>query len=127
MSANIHNIIADTLGISFNVKQIRCRKYRSFYPDLTPAISSLSQYSSQKGVYTVVYMTGLNFLPSGTTVLNVGDYKNVPISYLGSFNLSFIVPSGLSKGNHEIQLATISTTPLFPINLFSNKVTYTIT
>jgi hypothetical protein len=110
-----------------DTKQIRCRKFTSFYPDLTPVINNLSQYSSQQGVYTVVYMFGLNFLPSDTTVLNVGNYKDVPISYLGSFNLSFVVPSGLSKGEHEVQLATISTTPLFPIYLFSNKVTYIIT
>ena len=113
--------------MNIDTTQIRCRKYKSFYPNLTPVISYLSQYSSPQGVYTVVYMTGLNFLPSGTTVLNVGEYKDVPISYLGSFNLSFVVPSGLTKGDHEIQLATISTTPLFPIYLFSNKVTYTIT
>jgi len=113
--------------MNIDEKKTSCRKYRSFYPDLTPVISFLSQYSSPQGIYTIVYITGLNFLPNDTTVLNVGEYKNVPTSYLSSFNLSFVVPSGLKKGEHEIQLATISTTPLFPIYLFSNKVTYTIT
>lgn len=98
---------------------------RGKYPNITPVINSLSQDSSQAGKYVVVYIDGYNYLPFGTTTLNFGTYKNIPLIYLSSFNLAFEVPL-LSPGTYNIQLATVNQKQPIPVNVLSNIVTYTI-
>ena len=44
-----------------------CRKYKGGYPPFTPTISSLSVTSSGAGTYSLVYITGTNFLPLYTS------------------------------------------------------------
>ena len=124
--SNTSNVIADTLGIYFNTSTTKCRKYKGFYPNLTPVISSLSQYTSTKNTYTLVYLNGLNILPYGYTTLNFGSFRNIPFTYLSSFNISFSVPLNAYKGIHNVQLFSQSSTQLLPINLNSNIVEYTI-
>jgi hypothetical protein len=99
---------------------------RGRYPNITPVISFLSQDSSPAGKYTIVYISGYNYLPFDTTRLNFGPYKNIPITYLSSYNLAFEVPL-LSPGTYNIQLATINQNQLLPVYVVSNIVTYTIT
>ena len=124
--SNTSNVIADTLGIYFDTTVKKCRGYKGFYPNLTPVILSLSQYSSNQNSFTLVYLNGINILPYGSTTLNFGSFKNITFTYLSSFNISFSVPLNASKGAHNIQLFTQSTTPLLPVNLSSNVVEYTI-
>ena len=126
MSHNTSNVIADTLGLYFNTTVKKCRSYKGFYPNLTPIIYGLSQYSSNQNVYTLVYLNGLNILPYGSTTLNFGSFKNIPFTYLSSFNISFSVPINAIKGTYYLQLLTQSTTPLLPMNLSSNIVEYII-
>jgi hypothetical protein len=98
---------------------------RGRYPNITPVISFLSQDSSEAGKYTVVYISGYNYLPFGITRLNFGPYKNIPITYLSSYNLAFEVPI-VAPGIYNIQLATINQKQVLPVNVLSNIVTYTI-
>lgn len=126
MSVNTGNFIIDLLGREVNTKQIRCRKYRLSYPSITPVIYSLSTTSSNQGIYTEVFLSGLNFYPFGKTVLNFGSYKNIPISYLSSFNISFVVPIDASAGNYDVQVANISSTQVTPCYFYSNIINFNI-
>ena len=124
--SNTSDVISDTLGIYFNTTVKKCRRYKGFYPNLTPFISSLSQYSSIQNIYTIVYLNGYNILPYGSTTLNFGPFTNIPFTYLSSFNISFSIPLNATKGVYNLQLLSQSTTPLLPFNLKSNLVQYII-
>ena len=126
MSVNTGTFILDLIGNDISTKLFRCRKYKLSYPKLTPVISFLSTSTSQQGIYTEVFLNGLNFLPFGQTVLNFGSYKNIPISYLSSFNISFVVPIEAIAGNYQIQLANIVKTQVIPMYDYSNTVDYVI-
>ena len=69
-------------------------RYQCKQPALnfTPVIYSLSVYTCKTNTYTVVYITGENFLPNGNTFVNFGDYTKIPIVYYSSYNISFVVP-----------------------------------
>jgi hypothetical protein len=126
MSSNTQTFLTELLESEINTKMIRCRKYQPGYPSITPVINSLSITSSQQGIYTQVLVSGLNFFPFGKTVLNFGSYKNLPISYLSSFNISFVVPIDAALGNYDVQVANISTTQVNPTFFYSNIIEYTI-
>jgi hypothetical protein len=126
MSSNTQTFLTELLESEINTKMIRCRKYQPGYPSITPVINSLSVTSSQQGIYTQVLVSGLNFFPFGKTVLNFGSYKNLPISYLSSFNISFIVPIDAATGNYNVQVANISNTQVNPTFFYSNIIEYTI-
>lgn len=126
MSSNTQTFLTELLESEINTKMIRCRKYQSGYPSITPVINSLSITSSQQGNYAQVLVSGLNFFPFGKTVLNFGSYKNLPISYLSSFNISFIVPIDAATGNYNVQVANISNTQVNPTFFYSNIIEYTI-
>jgi len=80
-----------------------------FYPNFSPAISSLSVYSSSSGVYSLVYITGANFLPPsyGTTYVNFGSYTKLPITFYSSNNISFVVPLGALPGIYNVKVVNI--------------------
>jgi len=126
MSSNTQSFLTTLLESEINTKLIRCRKYQGGYPTITPVINSLSVTSSQQGIYTQVLVSGLNFFPFGKSVINFGSYKNLPISYLSSFNISFVVPVEAISGNYDVQVANISTTQVNPVFFNSNIVEYTI-
>lgn len=126
MSVNTGNFIINLLGKEVNTKQIRCRKYRLSYPSITPVIYSLNPTSSNQGIYTEVLISGLNFYPYEETVLNFGSYKNIPISYFSSFNISFVVPHDAPPGNYDVQVANISRTQVTPCYFYSNIIPFTI-
>ena len=126
MSSNTQTFLIGLLENEVNTKIIRCRKYEPGYPSITPVINSLSITSSQQGIYTQVLVSGLNFFPFGKTVLNFGSYKNLPISYLSSFNISFVVPVDAIPGNYDVQLANISSTQVIPTFFYSNIINYVI-
>ena len=76
------------------VKRIsKCKGKKSFYPSFTPIINSLSVTSNAVGMYTVIYISGSNFLPpcNGNTYVNFGPYTNIPITFFSSFNILALV------------------------------------
>ena len=67
-----------------------CLRNKGFLPSFTPVINSLSVTTSVAGVYSLVYINGSNFIPTcnGVTYINFGNFKNIPITFYSSFNIS---------------------------------------
>jgi hypothetical protein len=114
-----------------------CRKITSMYPSFTPTINNLSITSSKKGIYTIVYINGTNFLPPvyGTTFLNFGnEYKNIPILFYTTSQISFVIPLNATIGNYNVVVVNVYNCNFSPqINSsntgnlnYSNSITYTI-
>lgn len=131
MSAFINNPIQGSLRTTYR----QCKKVKSFLPPFKPIISDISVNTSVAGKHSRVYVNGSNFLPSGVTYVNFGTYKNIPITYYGSFNISFLVPLNASPGNYNIVVVNIYNGQLsspvsfsYPGNLnYSNSIPYTLT
>lgn len=113
----------------------RCRKSKPKYPSFTPILSSLSTTTSPAGRYSLVYISGSNYLPNGTTFVKFGN-QYLPVIYYSSFYLSFVVPLNAGIGNYPVQIANIYNGNFSPqvnqsypgnINLSTNSITYTIT
>ena len=105
----------------------KCRKYnaKDSYPDITPRIDFMEPNSSQAGKYTNVYLTGINFSnfsATGYSTINFGSFKNIHISYVGSFNISFVIPQDALPGIYNIQVVN----NMYPTSLYSNIVEYTL-
>ena len=79
-----------------------CKLSKGFLPSFTPEIYSLSVYDSSAGAYSKVLISGKNFLPNGTTYVNFGTYTNIPVSYYGSNNISFVVPGNAISGPYNV-------------------------
>ena len=130
----ITNPITTASG-NISTTQITCRLYKSLLPSFTPVISNLSVISSIAGQYSLVYINGNNFFPNGTTYVNFGPYKNIPIVYYGSFNISFVVPLNAPAGNYNVVVVNLYngqfSSPVkysYSGNLnYSTSVTYTLT
>lgn len=115
----------------------KCLKYKPFLPSFTPIINNLSLTSSNVKKYSLVYITGSNFLPPvyGTTYVNFGDsFTNIPITFYSCFNISFVVPISATPGNYEVKVVNIYNGNFSPgvnssnpgIPNYSNSITYTI-
>jgi hypothetical protein len=114
----------------------KCRRLSNgFYPTFTPALSNLSITTSGLGVYSLVYVSGTNFLPNGTTFIKFGNYGYLPAIFYSSFNLSFVVPLNAAAGNYNVNVVNLyngnfspQINQSYPGNLnMSNSITYTIT
>lgn len=115
----------------------KCRQIVSAYPSFTPSIFSLSIKSSIKGVYSVVYIDGKNFLPpaNGTTYVNFGPYKELPIIFLSATYISFTIPLNAKAGDYSVVVVNVYNGNFSPqvnytysgILNFSNAEVYTIT
>ena len=79
-----------------------CKLSKGFLPSFTPEIYSLSVTGSTAGAYSNVLISGKNFLPNGTTYVNFGTYTNIPVSYYGSNNISFVVPGNAISGPYNV-------------------------
>jgi len=84
-----------------------CRKHVSFYPSFTPSIINLSLTQTAVGEFALVYIFGYNFFKNGTTYVNFGGYKNIPITYYSSSNISFVVPADVSVGSYDVVVVNI--------------------
>jgi len=117
--------MSNTLNI-INTKQITCRTYKAFYPQTTPIIYSLSQYTSKLGQYTQVFINGYNFFAYGTTRINFGKYTNIPLTYYSSLQISFIVPFAAKSGCYTVNVANVTNTYPSPTLVYSNSENYCI-
>ena len=112
-----------------------CRKFNGFYPSFTPLLTGLSVNSSPSGKYSLVYITGTNFLPNGVTFIKFGNMGYIPVTYYSSFNLSFVVPLNAAPGNYAVQVVNLYNSNFSPSvnesytgNLnYSTSTNYTIT
>jgi hypothetical protein len=84
-----------------------CAITKNKIPDFRPIIDRLSQISSKAGDYTQVFISGYNFFRNGTSYVNFGNIKNIPITYYSSFNISFIVPINATKGDYIVKVVNI--------------------
>jgi len=110
---------------------------KGFYPSYTPVIDYLSVTTSVAGVYTIVYITGNTFQPPciGTTYVNFGSFKRLPITYFSTTSISFVVPLDVTAGNYSVVVVNIyngnfstAVNNTYPGVLnYSNSVIYTIT
>jgi hypothetical protein len=101
-------------------------------PNIKPIIYNLSTYTSKINAYTVVYISGANFFPFGTTNVTFGPLRNIPVTYYSSYNISFTLPqttrNPLSAGTYSVQVTSVNDmTNIFPSTVYSNKVLYTLT
>ena len=120
-----------TLTTSPIVKRI-IKNPKGFLPNITPIIYGLSTYTSKISEYIVIYISGANFFPFGTTNVTFGPFNNIPVTYYSSFSISFSLPQStrsiLALGTYSVQVTTINnSTNLFPTTVYSNKVLYTLT
>jgi hypothetical protein len=131
MSASINNPLT---GRSYNIYK-RCLAPKSTLPPFKPFISDISVKTSVAGQYSLVYINGLNFLSQAITYVNFGTYTNLPITYYGSYNISFVVPLNAMPGQYNIVVVNIYNGQLStPISYtyagnfnYSNPVVYTLT
>jgi hypothetical protein len=114
----------------------KCRQLnKGFYPSFTPELLNLSVTTSAKGAYSLVYVNGSNFLPSGTTFIQFGNLGYLPVTYYDSFNLSFVVPLNAIADNYPVKVVNLyngnfspPVNQSYPGNLnFSQPINYTIT
>ena len=134
MSSFISNPITKANG-DIKTKLTSCRLYKSFLPSFTPVINNLSVSTSVAGQYSFVYISGQNFFPNGTTYVNFGDFKNIPVTYYSSFNISFVVPLNAPIGSYKVSVVnlyngqySVPVNYTYPGNLnYSNYLVYLIT
>ena len=120
---------------NINTTVSSCRKYKGVYPSFTPNISNLSTTTSVAGEYSLVSISGQNFLPNGITYVNFGSYTNIQIIYNSSFNISFVIPTVAPVGDYNVVLVNIYNSNFSPpVNQsnpgtlnYSNVVVYTLT
>lgn len=113
-----------------------CRRLNNRgYPSFTPELSGLSVTTSAAKAYTLVYVNGSNFLPNNTTFIQFGNVGYVPVTYHGSFSVSFVVPLNAIKGDYSVKVVNLyngnfspPVNQSYPGTLhFSQPITYTIT
>lgn len=137
---NTNILIKDEFGnfvVPDVVQRNRCRKYKGFYPSFTPTINTLSITNSVVGAYSFVQINGTNFLPPcyGTTYVNFGPYKQLPITFYSSFNIAFTVPLNATTGVYSVQVVNIYNGNFSPpvnqsyagVQNYSNSIAYTLT
>jgi hypothetical protein len=113
-----------------------CNK-KAYYPSYTPVITSLSITTSGEGDYSIVYIIGNTFQPPciGTTYVNFGNFKRLPITYFSTTYISFVVPLDATPGDYSVVVVNVyngnfstAVNNTYPgILNYSNSVIYTIT
>jgi len=132
------NSITGNYNLTQNLKRsFKCNTIKGFYPSFLPTISNLSTTTSTSGQYSLVYITGNNFLPQcyGTTYVNFGYFTNLPITFYNTYAISFVVPLNAPIGNYQVVVVNIyngnfspAVNQSYPGNINnSNSITYTIT
>jgi hypothetical protein len=128
--------VPSSLPYNPNINPNGCRRYKAGYPPFTPTINNLSVTSSVAKTYSLVYIYGTNFLPPcyGTTYVNFGGFKQLPITFYSASYISFVVPLNAKVGTYDVIVVNIYNSNFSPaVNQtysgnpnFSNKLSYTI-
>ena len=136
-SPNATQPITNRTIFNKNITGTNCKLSKSFYPSFTPTIGTLSVTSSVTGAYSNVYISGANFLPPcyGTTYVNFGNFKQLPITFYSTFNISFFVPLNAAPGIYNVNVVNLYNGNFSPpVNQsytanqnYSNTITYTVT
>jgi hypothetical protein len=121
-------------NISSTSSNKKCLTYTASLPSFSPIINSLSSSSSVAGKYALIYVTGANFFPNGTTYINFGIFKNISVTFYSSFNISFVVPLNAPKGIYNVVAVNIYngnfSSPVgntYPANLnYSSSIIYEV-
>ena len=118
------------------INTVKCPT-KSFYPSFNPIINGLSVTSSASQTYSLVYITGSNFVSptNGSTYVNFGSFTNLPITFYSSFKISFVVPLNALAGSYNVVVVNVyngsfsrAVNASYPGNPnYSNSLTYTIT
>jgi hypothetical protein len=114
----------------------KCNR-KGYYPSYVPVIDYLSVITSTAGTYSLVYISGNNFQPPsiGTTYVNFGNYKKLPITYFSTNSISFVVPIDAIAGDYSVIVINVyngnfstAVNNTYPGVLnYSNSVIYTLT
>jgi len=91
-----------------------------------PVIYALSPATSKEGTYALVYIYGINFLPSGTTLVDFGTYKNIEVGFYSSNNISFVVPANAPHGIYRVVVKNNNNLNYFSTFIYSNSFEYLI-
>jgi hypothetical protein len=104
-------------------RRSNCRKFFETFPNLTPEIYSFSTYYSNNGNYTIVYVTGKNFIINNTYI-KFGNTR-IPVSFVSSQNISFVVQN-FEEGDYSVNAVNlIYYSPQYkPAILYSNTIDY---
>jgi hypothetical protein len=127
----------DNGTIPNTISSNKCRKYKPFLPSFAPIINNLSVTSSKYKKYSIVYISGSNFLPPvyGDTYVNFGEaFTKIPITFYSCFNISFVVPLNAIISKYQVKVVNIYNGNYSPgvnttypgIPNYSNSITYTI-
>jgi len=126
--------VPSSIPYNRNINPNGCRRYKAGYPPFAPTIGSLSVTISGAGTYSLVYIYGTNFLPPcyGTTYVNFGPFKQLPITFYSTSSISFVVPLNAQVGIYKVVVVNIYNSNFSPaVNQsysgnpnFSNPVSY---
>jgi hypothetical protein len=117
-------------------RNILCPRLKNGYPSFTPIINGLSITTSVFAAYSLVYVTGGNFLPNGTTFIQFGTFGYIPAIFYSSSSISFVVPLYLEPKKYNIKVVNLynnnfslgcSQKQLSNLIFSSNYITYTVT
>lgn len=102
-----------------------CPNTEKTFPNQTPILYGLSQYSSIQGEYTIVYVTGENFVYGTSKIgsastnteiimipINSSSSNNrtvIQTTFYSSNDVSFIVPTTLTQGTYKLYVSVKST------------------
>lgn len=126
--------VPSSIPFNPNTNNGRLKATSAGYPSFAPTINNLSVTSSPINTYSLVYITGTNFLPPvyGNTYVNFGSYKQLPITFYSTGSISFVVPMDAPIGNYNVIVVNVYNSNFspainqsYPGNLnFSNPVCY---
>lgn len=98
-----------------------CPINQTVFPNQTPILYGLSQYSSNQSQYVQIYVTGENFVygnsnnsSSNTQIImilktNLSQRTVIQTTYYSSNLVSFIVPTNLNPGIYDLYVSVKST------------------
>ena len=108
-----------------------CKRYSGYYPNTTPIINSLSDYTCVHNTYHVVYIYGENFYPNKVTTLDLigpnKTFENIRYVLFTNRCISFIVPSDAFSSAYSVRVKNVDYRQIIPVFQYSNLVTYTLT
>lgn len=107
------------------------RLVKGFNPSAVPVIASLNPNNCKNNTYAEINIIGENFFPQGISYVKFGSF-NLPATYNSSFGLTFYLPLQVPNGRQRAGQYTVqvvnrySKLQVTPVNLYSNKVTFTV-